>query len=303
MAEGIPAHSRGAGAGTLRVGRPFPIGTDWRGWARALALPVVACLLIAVAIAFLRPATYTAQSRILISKTDVRVAAIPGQVEAGKILSARYSALVESTVAEDVARKLGAPVTEIRQRLRGEAVPERPIFAIEATGRDEAAAVRLADVATTSALATIAERNRTDREAERLLKRYRAASVTEARLRVTISRLVGQRDTAATAARYRTLDRRVKALRVDAATAGLQASTLGSVYRQTRQADESTGPFEAIDRPREARSDRWAWLRALVLAGLVAGLAIGTAARLGASSWLPDRRAAVRRRPASVRSS
>src|SRR3954452_12373735 len=97
----------------------------------AFALPLIACLALAVVGAAVHAPTYTAEAKLGIGRIDVNTYSIPGFVEASRGLAAAYSRALETpAVTGPVARRLGIGASELGARLSASPVPESPVIVV-----------------------------------------------------------------------------------------------------------------------------------------------------------------------------
>lgn len=242
-------------------------------------IPVVVCVVLAVALAILRAPTYTANAELGIGRVDVSTYSIPGFVSASRDLAASYSRTLETTaVTGPLARALGTTPAAIRSRLSASPIPESPVIQVTANGSSEHDAITLANGATRALIMYVKHLNRSNPDSGRLLGEFKRASVGLREAREARALAVGNAGSA-------DLDE----LNARVAAAALEVKTLNGLYRASRQGQAATDVIQVLSRASSARSEAAAFLQRMLLVGLIAGLILGLAVallRARADGWV-----------------
>src|SRR3989440_8504935 len=152
-----------------------------RSWQVVLACLLV-CVGVAVGVGLLRGPDYKAQSQLFVGSFDVRSVAIPGFVTASVQLADAYSRLATSdAIAVPVAHQTGLTLGQVRERLTASNVPGRPVVRITAEGPSRSAAIPLAQPGGNETAAQVRALTSGTGQANQLLARYQADSVSAAR--------------------------------------------------------------------------------------------------------------------------
>jgi hypothetical protein len=232
------------------------------------AIPLVACLLVAVVLATVREPVYTARAQLGIGRIDVATYSIPGFVTASHDLAAAYSRALETTaVTRPLARQLGISPAEVDSQLSASPVPESPVIVITANGSSEREAVELANAAKTALTDYVTRLNRSNPDSARLLRAFERAS-----LRLESARQA--RDAARSSmpsAGSETLDE----LNARVAKAELEVKTLNGLYQASQEGQAATDVIQVLSPASSAYSDSRAYLQRLLFVGLVGGLIAG----------------------------
>jgi capsular polysaccharide biosynthesis protein len=252
---------RSAAARALDAIRRYP----WHA-----AIPLVACLAVALVLATLRAPVYTAQARLGIGRIDVSTYSIPGWVSASRSLAGAYSrALKTPAVTSPVAQQLHISTAQVDSRLSASPIPASPVIVVKAKGSSERDAVALANAAKSALIAYVTRLNRSNPDSARLLRDYESA----------LLRLRNARQARATqpkSAGQQTLDQ----LDARIAKAELETTTLNGLYRASQQGQAATDVIQVLSPASSARSDSGAFLQRLLFVGLIAGLVAGVAVAL-----------------------
>jgi hypothetical protein len=237
------------------------------------AIPLVACLLLALVLATFREPVYTAKAQLGIGRIDVATYSIPGFVTASHDLAAAYSRALETTaVTRPLARRLGTSPGEVDAQLSASPVPESPVIVITATGSSEREAVELANAAKTALTDYVTRLNRSNPDSARLLRQFERAS-----LRLEMARQARDAAQASMAsAGSETLDE----LNARVAKAQLEVKTLNGLYQASQEGQAATDVIQVLSPANSAYSDSRAFLQRLLFVGLVAGLIAGAGVAL-----------------------
>jgi len=139
-------------------------------------LPILVLLVPALALAVTRPATYGAESRLIVGRYDVDTTAVPGVVAATQNLAATYSRLASTdTIIDKVAAQLRVAPDAVRGHLSASPVPESTFIRVEATGSDPARALAVAQAGAQQLVAYAASVSSGTRDDPALLNQVRDA--------------------------------------------------------------------------------------------------------------------------------
>jgi hypothetical protein len=232
-----------------------------------LLLPVVVFLIPSLLFGFGRRPTYTAESRLLVAGFDVQAAAIPGFVEASRVLAQTYAGLINTPVIVDpAATKLKVAPGVVTGHISGSPVPDAAIIRVDGQASSPAEAVKFSRAA---ADALTAYSNQVSgKTVAQLLADYHAAAVM-------LAQDQARRD-AAQAAVARGAPGAQDALvtaQADVAAAQLSADRASALYTQ----GGSSGGLQLIGAPAGAYSDRKSKLELALAVAVVLGLVAGTA--------------------------
>jgi uncharacterized protein involved in exopolysaccharide biosynthesis len=259
----LPADRREtAAAKAWRVIRRRPI------W---FAAPLVACLVLAVALAAVRSPTYTANARLGIGRINVTTYSIPGFVGASKDLAVAYSRSIKATgVTVPLARARHTTPGQINAHLSASPIPESPIIVVTATGRSDRSAIQLANAAQSELVAYVKRLNRVNPDSARLLAEYQRSSLERSRIADELARAK------AAVPPPGALDD----LNAKYAAASLEMKTLSGLYRSSQEGQAATDVLQVISPATSASSDAGAVRQRLLFVGLLAGLVAGVALAL-----------------------
>jgi capsular polysaccharide biosynthesis protein len=221
-----------------------------RAHPRLVLIPLVALCALAIVIAFLRPATYTAEAELAVGRINVSTVAAPGVVSASQSLASAYSrAISADAVSKEVKAKLGESPGETA----ASPIPESPVILIEGKASSEEDAVKLANTASRALIKYVNELNSTKDETEELLSEYEEVQEEIATL--------GGSATPDDAAK-------LSALR-------LRLHSIEAAYRTNLEEATTGNDLRVLTSAQGASSDRKSVLKLLLFAAVVAGLGIG----------------------------
>jgi uncharacterized protein involved in exopolysaccharide biosynthesis len=210
----------------------------------------------AVAFAQLREPTWTSEARLGVGELSPSTDSAPGIVEANQQLASAYSrAASAERVLAPVSRQLGVDKSEVRSRLSASPIPESPVITVKGTGRSGRDAVAIAQVGTSALVRYIRELGNRNPEAERLLTELTTARRDLVRLQQQA--VVG-------------------AANPDLDEAKLRVKSLETQYLDTTQRAGAT-PVTELNPAETATSDHGRILKLALVAGLLAGIAVGAA--------------------------
>jgi uncharacterized protein involved in exopolysaccharide biosynthesis len=210
----------------------------------------------AVAFGILREPVWTSEARLGVGELSPSTDSAPGIVEANQQLASAYSRAVSADrVLKPVSTELGLPKADVRSRLSASPIPESPVITVDGTGPSARQAVAIAQVGTSALVRYIRELGNRNPEAERLLTELTGARRDLARLQKTA--VVG-------------------AANPDLDEVKLRVKSLEAQYLDTTQRAGAT-PITELNPAEAATSDRNKVLKLALVAGLLAGLAVGAA--------------------------
>lgn len=232
-------------------------GTLWeavRARPSRVIVPIAALCALALVVALLRPATYTAETRLTVGRIDVSTQAAPGVVSASQSLAGAYSrAISADQVGERIERELGDIGTP-SDSLGASPVPDSPIIVVESKASSAEGAIELANVGSQALIGYINDFNSNIGTSESLLNEYKDAQADVVRLETAGGGIEGQAELRA---------------------AKLKAKALEEAYRSTLDDDASGNDLQILTRATEAKSDRKSVFQLLLFAAIVAGAGIG----------------------------
>jgi Chain length determinant protein len=210
----------------------------------------------AVAFGVLREPVWTSEARLGVGELSPSTDSAPGIVEANQQLASAYSrAASADRVLTPVSREFGLTKGEVRERLTASPIPESPVITVKGTGQSEGDAVSIAQVGTSALVRYIRELGNRNPEAERLLNELTAAR----------EEVAGLQQEAVIGAANPELDE-----------AKLRVRSLEAQYLETTQRAGAT-PVTELNPAETAASDERKILKLALVAGLLAGIAVGAA--------------------------
>ena len=261
-----------------------PVTALRRNWLLALA-PVVLLVGVALFVGLTRPAVYTSQSRLAITRLDVSApGALAGFAVATRSLASAYSRSVDAdAVIVPVANELGLDPAEVAARVSASPIPESPVFYVQAFADSEPQAIALANATSDSLLAYIVKLNSSTEDSDRLYARFkRAALLYNKRLadKQAAARAFGEDDSEVNRSAFQ----RASAER-DAVS--LRRTALREAYQKSQQGQLSSDFVQTLSPATAAESDRISRLQLFVFVALVAGGVVG----LALAVWQSNREA------------
>jgi len=249
---------------------------------KLIAVVTVIGLVCGVGAAFLRPARYTAEARIVVgtNATLANVQASAGLPAAEDSFAAEYARLItSSTVMSEVASRLHE--ASLHGSLSASPIPQSPIIRVDANASSPNAAARLAEVGAEELISAVDKLNTgTAATVQGLLAKYEqvegALGIEQAQIKALQARLDVTPSGSPT---VRSLRGRLAAAQGAADVDQLEATALSnqyqnqySPYQQEEQTVKLTGAATSTG------SDRKKALEIGVLGGLIGGLVVGLAA-------------------------
>jgi hypothetical protein len=221
-----------------------------------------------------RTPVYTAETRLAVGRVDTTPGTLSTFSGAAQALAAQYSRSIGADgVTTRAARRLDVPPAEVAGRLGATPIPQSPVMKLMAKGSTAGDAVRLANAGAAALIDYTTTLNRSNPDADRLLRMYRETSARVLVLRRTLDR-ARKRHNASPSAKTRG---RVDAARVDLSSAQLQLDTLRATYDETGRSQGSTSLLQVLTPARAAESDRSRYLQTFGFVGFAVGLAVGVA--------------------------
>jgi capsular polysaccharide biosynthesis protein len=218
-----------------------------------------------IAAGLLRAPEYTAEARLAVSTGDSSTSLI-GFADTSRTLAIGYSQAVDAPkIVQPAARKLNVSTGTAISRLSASATTDSAVVRVQATGPSKRSAVELANAGAKGLRKYVGGLSDVS-TSSKLLNRFQAASLRARRLAAAAD-AVSNTNAPSTV---------VEEAASKADTARLQASALKTAY-----ADALTTSGEArlqlLSPATTATSDRIPRLELFVFAGLLGGLALGTA--------------------------
>lgn len=248
-----------------------------RHWFVAL-IPVVVLVAVSVVLGLERPARYTATAYLSVGHVfGSNPAEIPTLIEATRSLASVYSRTIDaSTVKEETARRLGQLSFRVSGHLSATPIPETPLIKVSAKSPSKREAVALANAGSVALAQYVNHQLRRGGELTALSQGYRRAALRYRQLLDTQERLDRRYNA------NRTTENRAARARAGAvADAALfDRSALGARYQAASQSDSASPAIQIFSPASAAASDRSSTMQILVFAGLIGGLAAGTALAL-----------------------
>lgn len=236
-----------------------------------LVLPVVLLVGAAIGIGLNRAPTYTAETRLGVGRLDVPSQSIPGIVSANQSLAATYSRIVKAEgVLDPVAARVGLSPDEVDRALHASPIPDSPIIRIEATAKNAAQAMRMADLTGTVLIRYVEKVNQAG-DGDGLIQQYRDAASALAAAQLARDEAQRMESRSSSEETRQTLSEAT----ADYEVANIRFTTLRDQISQDAQGQASTDTITTLNTASEAVSDYEPMLQRLVALGLIAGLAFG----------------------------
>jgi capsular polysaccharide biosynthesis protein len=149
------------------------------GWNKGLVvLFAVAFALLGAVLGYLQQPTYTASATLQVGQVNPNSPGFLGYTQSAASLSTAFSRSIGAApVLATVKRELELGRTAAASRLSAEPIPQAPVFRVIATGPNELAAIRLANVAAGAVVVYESKSNSANPQAKSLLRDYREASL------------------------------------------------------------------------------------------------------------------------------
>jgi hypothetical protein len=254
---------------------------------------VVVLVAAAGFLALKRTPTYTAQSQLTLGQLDVAAQA-PSYVTAAQGLAATYARAIHAGgVTQPAAKALHITPLEASSRLEASPVGNTPLFFIDATGKSEKRAVKLANAASHSLVRYVNDLNRSAAQGSKALASYKRASASQHRWQIAAGlaqRAYGLDPSAANRGKLTRASQRR-----DQAT--LKTQVLAQVYAQAKRTGATSNVLQILAPATTATNDRDSMLQKMLFAALAAGIALGIALAV----WRGTRPVKESERPRVVR--
>lgn len=260
-------------------GGRFTVLTALRRHAIVALLPVMVLVAAAVALGLERKPTYTSEARLNVGGLNLTQQSIEGYVTAVQALAVAYSRAIDAEgVVRPVARKTGLSPLYVAEHVSATPIQGSPVVRIQATGKDSAQVVRLADVAADSLVDYAIKLNAGRATSKQMLKRFLSAS----------KRLQHVNEKRDRAARRKTHN--LRSLQTQSDVADLRMRTAGILYQQSQSGQAMTELVQKLAPAARATSDRSSVLQKYVAAGALGGLLIGVGLAVARANALARRR-------------
>ena len=221
-----------------------------------------------------RTPVYTAEARLAVGRVDTTPGTLSTFTGAAQALAAQYARSIGADgVTTRAARRLDVSPGRLAGRLNATPIPQSPVMRLMAKGSTANDAVRLANAGAAALIGYTTALNRSNPDADRLLRLYRETNARVLVLRRTLDRARKRHNTDPGPKTRRRLD----AARVDLNAAQLQLDTLRETYDQTGRTQGSTSLLQVLTPARAAASDRSRYVQTFGFVGFAVGLAVGVA--------------------------
>jgi uncharacterized protein involved in exopolysaccharide biosynthesis len=238
---------------------------------------VVTVLLTGVGlfVATLQNPVYTAEARLSVGRIDVSApGAIATFATATTSLASQYSRGIDARgVTTRAARGTGLTPNQVAARVSATPVPESPVIRVIAIGTTEQRAVMLANKASYGLVGYTTALNRSNPDADRLLRLFRTHSAEVVRLQARVATL-GRRQVNTPSPKTRLL---LNQERVNLEVAQLELTTVRNAYDAATRSEASTQLVQMLTPAAVASSNRSSRLQFYGFIGFAAGLAAGLA--------------------------
>jgi uncharacterized protein involved in exopolysaccharide biosynthesis len=262
-----PGHSRlRPRVGTLAAVRRHPV---------VALLPVIALTALGVFVGVERTPTYTATAKLSVGRLNIAApGAVAGFQTAVSSLADAYSRSVSADgVVDPVGTRLHLDPRDVRRRVSAAPIPSTPVFRVSGKGTTAGDAVLLANAASAALIVYVDRLNRSNPDATRLFGELNKAALADSR-----AASATRRARAIWKARHNDDARRaLERAEAEEEAAGVRLDALKQTYVSSQQGAGATSIVQILARASEADSDRTRFLEVSVLAGLIAGIALGCA--------------------------
>jgi hypothetical protein len=260
-------------------GGRFTVLTALRRHAIVAVLPVLLLVGAAVAFGLARKPTYTSEARLNVGGLNLTQQSLEGYVTAVQALAVAYSRAIDAEgVVRPVARKIRRSPLYVINHVSATPIQGSPVVRIQATGKDSAEVVRLADLSANSLVDYAIELNAGRATSKQMLRRFLASSKR-------LQRINAKRDRAA----RRTSDN-LRALQTQSDVADLRMRTAGLLYQQSQSGQAMTELVQKLAPAGRPTNDRASVLQEYVAGGALAGLLIGVGLAVARANALARRR-------------
>jgi capsular polysaccharide biosynthesis protein len=242
-----------------------------------LIVLVVTALLTGVGVfaATLQNPVYTGEARLAVGRIDVSApGAIATFATATTSLASQYSRGIDARgVTSRAARGTGLTPAQVADHVSATPVPQSPVIRVIATGTTGQQAVLLANKAGYGLVGYTTALNRSNPDADRLLRQFKTNSAEVVRLRARVGTL-RRRQVNTPSARTRSL---LNQEQVNLEVAQLRLTTVRSAYDAATSSQASTQLVQMLTPASSASSNRSRRLQLYGFIGFAAGLALGLA--------------------------
>jgi uncharacterized protein involved in exopolysaccharide biosynthesis len=235
----------------------------------------VAATAVAVAAASVPTPVYKAEARLAVGRIDVSApGAIATFATATTSLASQYSRAIDArSVTTRAARGTGLTPDQVAARVAATPVPQSPVIRVIAVGSSANQAVMLANKAGYGLVGYTTALNRSNPDADRLIRQFRDASAEVVRLQTIVNRLSRRQINNPTAQNRIALNQQ----KVNLQVATLRMTTVRNNYDAATSSQASTQLVQMLTPAAGATSDRSSRLQFYGFIGFAAGLALGIA--------------------------
>jgi hypothetical protein len=234
-------------------------------------LPILVLAGIGVAYGLVRKPQYKAEAKVSIGALNVSVQGLPGLAGAATTLSGAYARTIGAPgIAESASRAAGVSVQRARDALSAAAIPDTPLFRVDAEDKSKPAAIKMANAAAHAVIVNVLDLNKRGSLRDSVLTRYKRA----ARLVAALSR------------RVRVLNNKpaVVGVQTRLSEAQLRLITLAEIYKVAAAGEETQNLLQVVAPASDAKSDRTTTVERFGLIGALVGLLLGLALAAGRES-------------------
>ncbi len=247
---------------------------------RLVAALAVAGMVLGGLFAALGPASYTAESRLLVGTFEAPAAAIPGYVLASQTVAGNYARLADSsTVLAKLPTDLPLSPEQIRSMVTVTAIPESAIIRVVATSGDADDARQAAEAMAAALDETVAELN-AGSSGDALLAEYStaaqelsAATTRQAEAQSTLSR--AQQGNAATSRSVIDAQAELDAANLALGTAKLKVEGIATQYQTQQETVSTSSRMRLLGGAKVSEKPRALTILLDMVIGAVLGVAIG----------------------------
>jgi uncharacterized protein involved in exopolysaccharide biosynthesis len=245
-----------------------------RHWLIVILVTVIATG-IAVFAASLPTPVYKAEARLAVGRIDVSApGAISTFATATTALASQYSRAIDArSVTTRAARGTGLTPNQVAARVSATPVPQSPVIRVIAVGSSTGQAVTLANKAGYGLVGYTTALNRSNPDADRLIREFRDSSAEVVRLQTLVDRLRRKQVDTPSAENRLELNQEKVNLRV----ATLRMTTVRNAYDAATRSQASTQLVQMLTPAAGASSNRSSRLQFYGFVGFAAGLALGLA--------------------------
>lgn len=258
----------------LATGKPKPtLMSSVRDHFGTLIVTGVVFLVSGVAVGFLLPRSYGAQSRVIVGRGEAESGAVSVSGLAGESMAVTYSRVFDGDQVQSA----------IRSRLKGRkplhitasTVPGSSVILIEAKDVTAADAVVSADAGAKALIDVVGSSTNVDQAAALWLKRYSEAARKQEKAQIALDAAQRAVSRAKSTTARATADATLIAVRADVSTAQVEVSTLAAQYGRVLAGASLSSAVQPLRKARLTSNSRIRNVELLGATGVMVGVGMG----------------------------